>query len=141
MTARVTKLIAEIETARGAFVRTLADAGAEWEQKPDADQWSVRENAEHVVRNEAFFTNEVARLTGQKPIAADEPALETPGAAIDAIFAAGAVARPVLERVTDAALAGVWQSDMTLADLLELYANHTGSHITQVKTTRHALVT
>ena len=127
------ELLGEIGRARALVVAAVANASAGWDATPAPEAWSVMQVARHVVENDYFFGDEVARVLGLEPAVRVEIDCATPGAAVDALAGAARAVGPALETVMDEHLAREWQGGMSLADLLVFYAEHTSEHLAQIE--------
>lgn len=75
----------QITKNRSALKAAIEAAAGKWETSPGGDQWSPRQNAEHVIGLDLRDGQQAAAILGGNPPAAVETSFATAAAAVEAL--------------------------------------------------------
>lgn len=130
-------LVAGLRSARASVHDAIGEAGHAWQEAarvPDGgESWTVGQIAEHVVENDYFFANHLARACGWDELGTPPHEFVVADEALAALHVGAAAAAPMLDRLTEVDLAREWLHEMSVADLLGAYAGHFEDHAAQVR--------
>lgn len=126
------ELRGEIEAARSAFRAALERSDPGWEQRPQGDEWTRREVAEHAIRADYSFAGWAVTIAGGTPGERPELTLGNAGEALQAFAAGSAIADPAWAKVQTEDLGREVRPEWTVEAAMELVARHLREHAEQI---------
>lgn len=123
---------ADIAAAREEFRAALAGAADGWDERPEGDEWTRREIAEHAIAVDFRFADRAARIAGGERVERDDPALATAAEALAAFAGSSAHSDAAWGRLGEEQLREELRPDMTAARLMELVGSHLREHASQI---------
>ncbi len=130
--ATADELRSEIEAARGAFRAALERIDSGWEQRPEGDEWTRREVAEHAIGADYGFAGWAVTLAGGTPGDRPELTLGSADEALQAFATGGALADSAWAKVQAEDLGREVRPERTVEAAMELVARHLREHAEQI---------